>query len=129
MSKRCRKHCAELRRNEQAVQPGNRITTRFATERHTRQKGSIPFARSKYRTLKPCFYRAFSFGPNDFRPSRDYSRAASPPGGLRPFWRLRVDGCAKPSNRTVPYRVPLKSLLADPEGEHAGNQRRRLAGA
>lgn len=40
---------------------GNRITTRFATERHTKQKGSIPFARSKHHKLKPCFYGAFSF--------------------------------------------------------------------
>lgn len=59
MSNKCRNHCAELRRNEQAVQPGNRITTRFATERHTKQKGSIPFARSRYEIKKPCFYRAF----------------------------------------------------------------------
>ncbi len=37
----------------------NPVTTRFETERYTKQKGSIPFARSRLK--RPCNRRAFSF--------------------------------------------------------------------
>lgn len=69
VSIKCRNHCDELRRNEQTVRFENPITTRIEPERHTKQKGSIPFA---LQSSRPCLRGAFSFAaeqPADGSPS------------------------------------------------------------